>query len=145
MVRSISKWRSGSRVRRRTRALAALIGAGAIATLGATAAAATAAQGSLRVAHPRVNSRGVAVHITKVGTVNFRTLAQTAARQHATRALGPPREMPLMLPSFVKRSSTRAARAAARVPNVTRATGFAGNVRGEKGFNGMDHTANEIN
>ena len=50
-----------------------------------------------------------------------------------------------MLPSFVKKAGTRAARAAARVPNAARATGFAGNVRGEKGFNGIDHTANETN
>jgi hypothetical protein len=144
-VRSIRKWRSGSRVLHRTRALAALVGAGAIATLGATAAAATAAPGSSHPVHPRVITRGIAVHITKVGTVNFRTLAQAAARPRAARALGAPREMPLMLPSFVKKSGTSAARAAARVPKVARATGFAGNVRGEIGFNGIDHTANETN
>jgi hypothetical protein len=89
------------------------------------------------------------VHITKVGTVNFRTLARkaarTAARPSAARQLGTPREMPRMLPSFVKRSGTRAARAHAKIPNAARATGFAGNVRGQKGFNGMDHTANENN
>ena len=53
--------------------------------------------------------------------------------------------MPLMLPSFVKKASTRAARARARIPHVARATGFTGNVRGVKGFNGIDHTANEAN
>ncbi len=84
------------------------------------------------------------MHVTKVGTVNFLALAR-AARPRAARPLGAPREMPLMLPSFVKKASTRAARAHARIPNVARATGFAGNVRGEKGFNGMDHTANEKN
>jgi hypothetical protein len=141
----MSKWRIGSRVQCRTLALAALIGAGAVATLGATATAATAAQGSSRLAQPRVTSRGVAVHITKVGTVNFAALAQAAARPRAARVLGAPREMPLMLPSFVKKSSAPAARAAAKIPNVTRVTGFAGNVRGEQGFNGMDHTANETN
>jgi len=83
--------------------------------------------------------------MTKVGTVNFGALARAAARPRASRGLGAPREMPLMLPSFVKKSRTSAARATARVPNVARATGFAGNVRGEKGFNGMDHTANEAN
>jgi hypothetical protein len=92
-----------------------------------------------------VITRGIAVHITKVGTVNFRTLAQAAARPRAPRALGAPREMPLMLPSFVKKAGTRAAWAHARIPHVARATGFAGNVRGQKGFNGIDHTANENN
>ena len=138
-MRSIRKWRSGSRAQRRTRALAALIGAGAIATLGSTAAAATAAQGGAHLA-PRAITHGTAVHITKVGTVNFRALAR-AARPHATRTLGAPHAIPLRLPAFVK----RAARAQARIPHVARARGFAGNVRGEKGFNGMDHTANEVN
>ena len=89
------------------------------------------------------------MHITKVGTVNFRTLARaaagTAARPSAARQLGTPREMPRMLPSFVKRSGTRAARAHATIPHVARATGFAGNVRGQKGFNGINHAANENN
>jgi hypothetical protein len=49
--------------------------------------------------------------------------------------------MPVRLPSFVK----KAASASARIPHAARATRFAGNVRGEKGFNGMDHTANEHN
>jgi hypothetical protein len=53
--------------------------------------------------------------------------------------------MPQMLPSFVQKAGTRAARARALMPHVTQATGFAGNVRGVVGFNGMDHTANEIN
>ncbi len=82
--------------------------------------------------------------MTKVGTVNFRALAR-AAKPHATRAAGTPREMPLRLPSFVKKAGTRAARAKATTPHVARTTGFAWNVRGEKGFNGIDHTANENN
>ena len=80
------------------------------------------------------------MHLTKVGTVNFRALAR-AARPRAAGHLGAPHAIPLRLPSFVK----RAARARGVVPHVARATGFAGNVRGEKGFNGMDHTANENN
>jgi hypothetical protein len=110
-----------------------------------SATAATAAQGSSRLAHPRAITHGVAVHITKVGTVNFGALARAAARPRAARALGAPHEMPLRLPSTVKKASTRTAREAAGVPKVTRATGFAGNVPGEKGFDGMDHTANETN
>lgn len=84
------------------------------------------------------------MHITKVGTVNFRALAQSA-QPRAAQALGAPRAMPRMLPSFVKKASTRAARARARIPHVARATGITGNVRGVKGFNGIDHTANEAN
>jgi hypothetical protein len=80
--------------------------------------------------------------MTKVGTVNFRALARAAARQRAARPLGAPREAPLKLPSSLKRASTRK-HGSARIPHVARATGFAGNVRGQKGFNGMDHTANE--
>ncbi len=116
--------------------MAALVGAGALATLGMSAAAATAAQAS---PHPAVR-HGTAVHLTKVGTVNFGALAR-AAKPRAAGHLAAPRAVPLRLPSFVKRS----ARAHARIPNVARATGFAGNVRGEKGFNGIDHTANENN
>ena len=78
--------------------------------------------------------------MTKVGTVNFRALAR-AAKPHATRHLGTPRAMPLRLPSFVK----KAPRSHARIPHVARTTGFAGNVHGERGFNGIDHTANESN
>lgn len=137
---SIREWRRVSLVQHRTRALAALIGAGAIVTLGATAVPATAAQGGSRLAQPRAIRHGVAVHMTKVGTVNFAALAR-AARPHAARPLGAPHAMPLRLPSFVK----NAARATARIPHVARATGFAGNVRGQKGFNGIDHTANENN
>ena len=84
------------------------------------------------------------MHITKVGTVNFRALAQSA-QPRAVQALGAPRAMPRMLPSFVKKASTRAARARARIPHVARATGITGNVQGVKGFNGIDHTANEAN
>ena len=80
------------------------------------------------------------MHVTKVGTVNFGALAR-AARPRAARKLGAPHQMPLRLPSFVK----QAARAQARIPHAARATGFAGNVPGEKSFNGMDHTANEKN
>jgi hypothetical protein len=40
---------------------------------------------------------------------------------------------------------TRSAQARANIPHVASTTRFTGNVRGEKGFNGMDHTANEQN
>jgi hypothetical protein len=138
-VRSIRDWRSGSRAQPRTRALAALIGAGALATLGTTAAA-TAAQASPHLAHPRAITHGTAVHLTKVGTVNFTALGR-AARHHTAGHISGHRAMPLRLPSFVKRS----ARGHGRIPHVARATGFAGNVPGHKGFNGIEHKANERN
>jgi hypothetical protein len=142
-VGSTREWRSGSWGRQRTRALAALVGAGTLATLGITAAGTAAAQASAHAA-PRAITHGTAVHITKVGSVNFGALAR-AARSRATRPLGAPRAMPLRLPSFVKRVSGHAARAHVTIPHVARATGFAGNVPGQKGFNGIDHTANENN
>jgi hypothetical protein len=82
--------------------------------------------------------------MTKVGTVNFGALAR-AARPRAARSLGTPHAMPLRLPSFVGKASARAARAHAMIPHVASATRFAGNVRGQRGFNGIDHTANENN
>jgi hypothetical protein len=139
-------WLSRSLGQRRPRALAALIGAGALASIGAVAAtAATAAPGGARPAHPRLITHGKALSITKVGTVNFSALARAAARTHAARALGAPHAMPQLLPSFVKKSGSHISRATARVPRVVRSTGFAGNVRGQKGFNGMTHAANEFN
>ena len=143
-MRSIRDWRAGSLVQHRTRALVALIGAGAIVTLGATAVPATAAPGGSRLAQPRAIRHGVAVHMTKVGTVNFGALAR-AARPRAARSLGTPHAMPLRLPSFVRNASARAARPHVMIPHVARATRFAGNVRGQRGFNGIDHTANENN
>lgn len=83
--------------------------------------------------------------MTKVGTVNFMALARAAAKPHAARAQGAPRAIPNRLPSFVKKASSKAARRTARVPHVARLRGFTGNVRGARGFNGIDHTANEAN
>ncbi|MGN6795971.1 MAG: hypothetical protein ACTHJW_26600 [Streptosporangiaceae bacterium] len=134
---STREWRSGPLAKHRTRALVALIGAGTLATLGTTAGA--AAQASSRAA-PRAITHGKAVHITKVGTANFGALAR-AAGQHRARHLGAARQMPLRLPSFAK----KAVRGRAVIPHVARATRFAGNVPGAKGFNGIDHTANEKN
>ncbi|MGN6795970.1 MAG: hypothetical protein ACTHJW_26595 [Streptosporangiaceae bacterium] len=139
-MRSTTKWRSGPLAEHRTRALAALIGAGALVTLGATAGAATAAPGGSRPANPRAITHGTAMHLTKVGTVNFGALAR-AAHPRGARHLSAPRQIPARLPSFVN----KAARTTARIPRVARTTQFAGNVRGHQGFNGMDHTANETN
>ncbi|MGN6676630.1 MAG: hypothetical protein ACTHKL_02485 [Streptosporangiaceae bacterium] len=143
-MRSTREWRSGIWGRRRTRALVAFIGAGTLVTLGATAGTAAAAPVGSRAAQPRAVTPGTPVHLTKVRTVNFGALAR-AARQHSARPAGAPRAMPRRIPSFVHKAAARGARAHARIPHVARATGFAGNVRGEKGFNGIDHTANENN
>jgi len=97
------------------------------------------------LAHPKVITHGTAVHLSKVGTVNFMALARAAAQPRAARAMGTPRQIPLRLPSFVKKAGAKTERATARIPHVARATRFSGNVRGVKGFNGIDHTANEAN
>lgn len=78
------------------------------------------------------------MHITKVGTVSFSGLAKAARASSAAPRLGAPREMPVRLPSFVK----HAARSTGAIPRVP-IRRFVGNVRGHKGFNGMNHTANE--
>ena len=134
---SIREWRRPT-VRHRARSLTALIGAGTLATLGMTVMAASGAQANSRVPHPSTVRHGKPVHLTKVGTVNFSSLAK-AARAGATRSLGKPHQMPAMLPAFVR----HAPRGKVRIPHVARATAFAGNVSGERGFNGLDHTANE--
>jgi hypothetical protein len=144
IVRNIGKGRSGPRERSRPRALAALIGAGALASIGAVAATAATAAPAGTHPGPRAIAPGKPLSITKVGTVNFSALARAAARTHAARALSAPHAIPQRLPSFVKAAGSHVSRTAiARVPRVVRSTGFSGNVTGEKGFNGLDHTANE--
>jgi hypothetical protein len=140
------KWRGGPPGQHRARMAAALAGAAALATIGAVTAPVAGAVptvgGTHRAGAPQVTA-GHAVKIKKVGTVNFSALARAAARRHRTRALGTPREMPQRLPASVTRSTRRAVKAVARVPRAAHRARFTGNVPGERGFNGMDHAANE--
>jgi hypothetical protein len=143
-VRSTTEWISSSLGRRRPRALAAVLGAGALAAALVSATAAAAAGGS-HAAVPRIVIHAKAVHLTRVRTVNLGALSKAAAaRQSSATRIGTPHALPLRLPSFVKRNAGAAAlRHVALMPRAALTTQFAGNVKGEIGFNGLTTVTNE--
>src|SRR5262249_70756 len=117
---------------------------GVIALAAFTPAAAGAAASAPHAAVPPKVTRGTAVKITRVGTVNLSALSKaTAAGPHPRTRPGTPHAVPRLLPSSVKRNAKAALRLRALMPRAALKTSFAGNVPGEIGFNGMTTGTNE--
>jgi hypothetical protein len=128
---------------RRSRALVAVIGTGALAAALVSATAAAAASGS-HAAVPRKVITAKTVRLTRVRTVNLSALSKAAAaRPRAAIRIGTPHVVPRLLPRSVSRNASAALRLRARMPRAALTRKFAGNVPGEIGFNGMSTVTNE--
>ncbi len=129
-----------------TRAITAVIGAGALAAAfvpAATAAPAAPAARNAPASHI-VKARGGKITLHRIGTVNLRTLARADARRlaNAAPATTPAhaKVAPLRLPPGAAKASSKAA--GRLVPAARVLTRFAGNVKGAHGFDGITAAIN---
>lgn len=140
-----SDWWAGGRRRSRLRVVIAAASAAAVAGFvpAVASASASAAAGPATHIHARTQQ------LTRVGTVNFAALAKkVAASQSASAAASPsasasikPRVAPLGKAPMANAGQQPAASARRAAPAAPLTSALAGNVKGAKGFNGINSTA----
>lgn len=130
------QWRVTGRWRRRAMtAVFSTAGAAALAAAMVPAASAAASQPPPLPHLASVTAKPVS-HVQKLGTVSLRTLAAAAAKHASTAPSGKNRVAPLRLPPALKAAARRAAGLSGTSKRI-KTSPFAGNVKGELGFDGL--------
>ena len=134
-----SDWSAGGRWRSRLRVVIAAASAAAVAVFVPALASASA---SARVAGgPATHVHARAAQLTRVGTVNFAALANKVAASPSASASAKPRVAPLGKAPMANAGQHPTASARTAAPAAPLTTALAGNVKGAKGFNGINSTA----